>query len=116
MSADHPDLPAIAALHPEDRQRHAQIARCLSQGAGLIAYRTEGVLRGYLLYTRGAGGAPVIERLYVAPGWRRRGIEDRLTRRLATAADPAPGSQPVDNSVTRAAPACISPPARSNRR
>ena len=56
--------------------------RGLRRGAGLLGYRTEGVLRGYLLWSRGAGDAPEIERLYVAPGWRRRGIEERLRRRL----------------------------------
>lgn len=83
MSSPHPDLPGIAALHPDDRHRAEVIAMQLSRGARLIAYRTEGVLRGYLLWTASAEGAPVIERLYVAPGWRGRGMEDRLRRRLA---------------------------------
>ena len=82
MSTDHPDLAAIAALHRGDTARTDAIARRLARGAGLLGYRTEGVLRGYLLWSRGAGGAPEIERLYVAPGWRRRGIEERLRRRL----------------------------------
>ncbi|MGY3437999.1 MULTISPECIES: hypothetical protein [unclassified Marinovum] len=82
MLVPHPDLPAIAALHPEDRSRSDAIAHRLAQGAELLSYRTEGVLRGYLLWSRGTEGAPVIERLYVAPGWRRRGIDARLRRRL----------------------------------
>ncbi|AKO98060.1 hypothetical protein MALG_02907 [Marinovum algicola DG 898] len=82
MSTDHPDLAAIAALHRGDTARIDAIACRLARGAGLLGYRTEGVLRGYLLWSRGAGGAPEIERLYVAPGWRRRGIEERLRRRL----------------------------------
>lgn len=86
MPDPHADLRAIAALHPDDRARCARIARRLAEGAQLLTYRTEGVLRGYLLHAGGAGGAPRIEALYVVPGWRRRGIEERLRRRLAAAA------------------------------
>lgn len=92
MSIPHPDLPGIAALHPEDCGRAQAIANRLAQGAHLISYRTEGVVRGYLLWTAGAGGTPLVERVYVAPGWRRRGIEIRLRRRLlAQCAETRPG-------------------------
>ncbi|TNF21622.1 MAG: hypothetical protein EP318_06625 [Rhodobacteraceae bacterium] len=90
MSSPHPDLPAIAALHPEDRHRAELIAQDLGRGARLIAYRTEGVLRGYLLWVAGAEGRPVVTRLYVAPGWRRRGIAARLRRRLPSLAATPP--------------------------
>ncbi|WP_417525963.1 hypothetical protein [Marinovum sp.] len=86
MSSPHPDLPDIAALHHGAPARIDRIAHLLHNGAGLVTYRTEGVLRGYLLWQPGAGGI-VETSLYVAPGWRRRGIEARLRRRLPQPTD-----------------------------
>lgn len=86
MSNPHPDLPDIAALHHGAPARIDRIARLLRNGADIVTYRTEGVLRGYLVWQTGAGGLDEVA-LYVAPGWRRRGIEARLRRRLPQPTD-----------------------------
>ena len=82
MSRHHPDLTDIAALHHGAPARARRIAGLLAEGAGLVTYRTEGVLRGYLVWQSDNAGCPVEAALYIAPGWRRRGIEARLRRRL----------------------------------
>lgn len=63
----------------------------MGQGAQILVYRTEGVARGYLLWLgqeraetmlERAGAQAVLDHIYVAPGWRRRGIGGRLIRRF----------------------------------
>ena len=63
----------------------------MRQGAQILIYRTEGVARGYLMWLAEArpntalelaGSQAVLDHIYVAPGWRRRGIGGRLIRRF----------------------------------
>lgn len=72
----------LSRLHRGRPDRLDGLHRHLCDGARVIPYRTEGVLRGYLLWAPRPAGADVLE-VFVAPGWRRRGIAGRLHRRLA---------------------------------
>lgn len=63
----------------------------MGQGAQVLIYRTEGVARGYLMWMaeerpgttlEHAQRHAVLDHIYVAPGWRRRGIGGRLIRRF----------------------------------
>ncbi|MDA7430077.1 GNAT family N-acetyltransferase [Primorskyibacter aestuariivivens] len=63
----------------------------MGQGAQILIYRTETVARGYLMWMaeeraetmlERAGAQAVLDHIYVAPGWRRRGIGGRLIRRF----------------------------------
>ncbi|MDO6732440.1 GNAT family N-acetyltransferase [Marinovum sp. 2_MG-2023] len=99
------DLPALAAmlhgLHAaqlhvlpqptggavDDLGKSLHLA--MIRGTRILAYRTEDVPRGILLWhvadRPSAPRAPrqaVLDHIYVAPGWRRRGIKRRLVRRF----------------------------------
>lgn len=77
-----PGLAELVALHHGRPDCAEALHDLLSDGGRVLFYRTEGVLRGYLVWRPGPQGAEV-QTLYVAPGWRRRGISRRLLRRLA---------------------------------
>lgn len=74
-----------------DADLHGFFEHRLHEGAQILIYRTETVARGYLLWLAQETPETVLERaqrlaildhIYVAPGWRRRGIGGRLIRRF----------------------------------
>ena len=79
----HTDGPAPAL--------QAFFAEQMGQGARVLLYRTEGVPRGYLLWQllEHPGSAlehprrqALLDHIYVAPIWRRRGVAQRLVARF----------------------------------
>ncbi|WP_417725400.1 GNAT family N-acetyltransferase [Salipiger sp.] len=78
-----------------DEALRAHLGAELERGARVLGYRAGGVLRGYLLWRmrdvpasalehrRSLG---VLEHVFVAPTWRRRGIARRLVARFETMA------------------------------
>ncbi|EIE52863.1 N-acetyltransferase [Citreicella sp. 357] len=107
------DLPQVAPLlrglnalhaaqvphrfHPDagDAALGAFLERELASGARGLVYRTEGVVRGYLLWrcrtvpctaVEHARTIAVLDHIAVAPSWRRRGIGRRLAERFETQA------------------------------
>ncbi|MCD1619995.1 GNAT family N-acetyltransferase [Salipiger marinus] len=95
------DIPALAALLRGLQAHHAAhlpqrfhdrateadlrdvLHHALSEGAELLAYRVEGVPRGYLMWRwgdrrDGMPGLAQLDHLWTDPSWRRRGIARRL--------------------------------------